>query len=315
MFDVANPLPPGVAGEMYDNTGDEHWLSFMSAEDRAPYLEDYNLVHGRDYEPEHSGMGVLYPRSPGGAVPAGAKIIQGHEPLPIGYWYDHIRQRLPENQAAEQEQLLRSYLGLEGYGGFEHLGGLRSGGMEHNVKIYWNPKDDLRMRHLPSGFSSPEGEYVPADLSLEEEHRYPAPEVPAPYLGRRRQPEPGSYYPEQFSWQERVSPNYTSDLYDREAMRTEPGYNYAGVDLSDVRNIQEDGLESSFTWTKKPLEQGSVGQWSDALIRVHESVGDFQLDDPNAPFQLTDIGPDKIELLTRHGWKPIKSMQVPSRGY
>ena len=314
MFNVENPLPPSVAIDMYDNTLDDHWLSFMSAEDRAPYLEDYQTVHGKEYEPEHFGMGVLYPRNPGGGVLPGSRIIQGHEPLPIGYWYDNIRQRLGENVAAEQEQMLRGTLSREGYGGFEHVGGRRSGFVDHTVKIYWNPKDDIRMRHLHSGFGSPEGEYVPSGLEPQAEYRQPAPEVPPPYLGRRRQPLPGSYYPEQFSWDERVSPMNTSDLYDREALQPEPGYHYSGVDLADVRDIQEEGLGKDFIWTKRPMETG-LGQWADALIRTHQGAGEWELSDPLQPFQLTDIGPEKIEIRTRHGWKPIKSMQLPRGGY
>jgi len=327
MFNVEDPLPPSVAIDMYDNTLDDHWLSFMSAEDRAPYLEDYETVHGKEYEPEHFGMGVLYPRNPGGGVLPGSRIIQGHEPLPIGYWYDNMRQRLPDADAAEQEEMLRRTLSREGYGGFEHVGGRRSGLVDHRVKIYWNPKDDIRMRHLLPGFSSPEGEYVPSGFTSDPEdpgefdvtqvYRYPAPEVPGPYLGRRRQPLPGSYYPEQFSWNERVSPNNMSDLYDYDAMQPEPGYHYSGVDLGDVRQIQEDGLEKNYTWTTRPHE--GVGQtlipYSDALIRVHEGAGEWELSDPNQPFQLTDIGPEKIEIRTRQGWKPIKSMQLPRSGY
>jgi hypothetical protein len=297
MFDVTQQLPANVAYEMFENSGDERWLDYMRPEDRQEYIE--HLRHtGRDY---HHPLRDIYG--------SGLQTPVGYEPaMPIEHWYDKARHGMEVASAEEQEAMLRQLLHQEGYGGYSHVGGVRSGGEKHNVKIYWNPKDDIRVRPIDPG--DPTGQEFP---------RYPAPEIPPPYQGRigegrARQPAPGSYYNPRFSWDERVNPANPRDSLDQDLMKPEKGYHYQGVDLRDVRDIQEDGLGESFTWTKGPHQRGNLGPWSDALIRVHESASKWELSDENEPFQLEDISPNKIEILTRHGWKPISSIDVPTKG-
>lgn len=317
MFNVEQPLPRGVAADMFEETGDERWLDFMHPEDRQPYIKHLEWT-GRTYEHPYAlqyrtARGSLFPEYKQGLPEP------GYEPaLPIDHWYDRTRESMPAEDAEQQEEMLRNKLYWEGYGGYEHVGGRRSGTPPHNVRIYWDPKNDIRVSPVETG--DPEA------------RRYPSPEIPPPYLGRpgeqrARQSEPGSYYANRFSWDDRIDPSSGDlDTHHEDMIRSEPGYHYAGGLAADIRDIQHNGTTEGYrwakNWTRRGFRQGAyegLGDWADSIIRVPESAskwgGMYGMDDPNQPYQLGDISPDKIEILTRHGWKPISSINVPARGY
>lgn len=58
--------------------------------------------------------------------------------------YDVFELFASQRDDVKQDALIKA-LQEEGYGGFTHIGGIRSGGERHNVKVYWDI-NDVRMR-------------------------------------------------------------------------------------------------------------------------------------------------------------------------
>ena len=65
---------------------------------------------------------------------------------------------------------LRDVLTAEGYGGFTHTGGvLTKNKRKHNVRIYWEPKDQITIDEVPESFSRRStSEDIPDDVYLRE---------------------------------------------------------------------------------------------------------------------------------------------------
>lgn len=79
-----------------------------------------------------------------GEARTGADIINHMRRVSSGYMEDayHI---------LENMDLIRSELDRAGYGGFEHLGGELTGGKPHNVRIYWNPQEQVKLERVYGG--------------------------------------------------------------------------------------------------------------------------------------------------------------------
>jgi len=69
---------------------------------------------------------------------------------------DHMRRVSREfdesaDAVTEAFDVLRSHLESDGFGGFEHQGGKLTGGKPHNVRIYWNPQEQVKLERVYGG--------------------------------------------------------------------------------------------------------------------------------------------------------------------
>jgi hypothetical protein len=89
--------------------------------------------------------------APNGVQAVKGRWILNKKALAQQTGYDVLTRFTDQSPMSEQIQAaLRQALQDEGYAGLKHVGGGITGGVPHNVKIYFNPGRDVRMRVLPS---------------------------------------------------------------------------------------------------------------------------------------------------------------------
>ncbi|MEO6381987.1 MAG: hypothetical protein ABIO35_08315 [Nitrobacter sp.] len=86
-----------------------------------------------------------------------ARIGLEDNPKNLREFFDNVREQAASDRVPADEiqegvfHPLMDYLEAQGFHGMSHKGGLRTKTPEHNVTIYFNPKDSLSVRELSSG--------------------------------------------------------------------------------------------------------------------------------------------------------------------
>lgn len=155
-------------------------LKLLHAEEPIPgkVLQKLGERHGADEWTQ-----PVVKRTPGSPNFPLSEQQFGESPMTLEDFMGHERYRLRvrtklaqpgESPSETATRELFDALKEEGYGGIEHIGGKIMGGDPHNVKIYWNPEQDIRIRPMsgPRQFGDRSwSDYTPPANDLEEAMR------------------------------------------------------------------------------------------------------------------------------------------------